>query len=54
MQMVTDKDSKIIAAFWRELCRLLDIEQSMSTAFQPQTDGQIEQVNSILEDMLRH
>ena len=54
MQWVTDKDSKLTAVFWRELCRLLDIDQGMSTAFHPQTDEQTEQVNRILEDMLRH
>ena len=54
MQLVTDRDSKFTAAFWKEVCRLLGIEQAMSTAFHPQTDGQTERVNRILEDMLRH
>ena len=54
MQLVTDRDSKFTAAFWKEVCRLLRIEQAMSTAFHPQTDGQTERVNRILEDMLRH
>ena len=54
MQLVTDRDSKFTAAFWSEICRLLGIEQGMSTSFHPQTDGQTEHVNRILEDMLRH
>ena len=54
MQLVTDRDSKFTAAFWKEVCRLLGIEQAMSTAFHPQTDGQTERVNRNLEDMLRH
>ena len=49
MQLVTDRDSKFTAAFWKEVCRLLGIEQAMSTAFHPQTDGQTERVNRILE-----
>ena len=37
----------------RELNRMLGIESKLSTAFHPQTDGQMERVNQELEQYLR-
>jgi len=37
----------------RELNQILGIESKMSTAFYPQTDGQMERVNQELEQYLR-
>ena len=44
-EFVSDRDSRFTSNFMREVCRLLNVEQALSTAFHPQTDGQTERVN---------
>ena len=39
--------------FWRRLLDLLGIRANRSSAFHPQTDGQAERMNSVLEQYLR-
>src|SRR5205807_4105841 len=51
--IVSDRDSKWTGKFWERLCGLLSIKRRLSTAFYPQTDGQIERVNQTLETYLR-
>jgi hypothetical protein len=51
---ITDRDSRFNSQFWRDLQTQLGIDSCMSTAYHPQTDGQTERTNRILEDMLRH
>jgi hypothetical protein len=51
---VTDQDSKFTSIFWEELQKLRGIKGHKSTAYHPQSDGQTERVNRVLEDMLRH
>jgi len=51
-KVVSDRGPQFIAAFMKELYRLLGIEAAMSTAYHPQTDGQTERVNHELEQYL--
>lgn len=53
-KLVTDRDPRFRNAFWEYVCAHIGITQAMSTAFHPQSDGQVERVNKILEDYLRH
>ena len=51
--IVTDKGSLFTSKFWLSLCYFLGIKRWLSTAFHPQTDGQIKRQNSIIEAYLQ-
>src|SRR5258707_8637045 len=50
--IISDRGSTFISNFSRELTSFLDIQLSPSTAYHPQTDGQMEQVNQEIEAYL--
>lgn len=52
--IVTDRGSVFTGKFMTELLRLIGTKHKPSTSFHPQTDGQTERVNRVLEEMLRH
>jgi len=52
-EIVSDMDAKFAGEFWESLCLLLGIKRKMSTAYHPQTDGQTERTNQVLEGYLR-
>jgi hypothetical protein len=53
-KIISDRGSTFVSEFWRSLLKLLRITPGFSTAYHPQTDGQTERMNQILEDYLRH
>jgi len=52
-KIISDRDPRFVSRFTKELCRLLDIQQNVSTAFHPRTDGASERANQWLEQYLR-
>ncbi|KAL4384851.1 hypothetical protein GQ457_15G012120 [Hibiscus cannabinus] len=51
--IISDRDPRFTSKFWKSLQTALGTQVKLSTAFQPQTDGQLERVIQVLEDMLR-
>jgi transposase InsO family protein len=49
----SDRGPQFIAAFMRKLYKLLGIKLAISTAYHPQTNGQMEHINQVLEGYLR-
>lgn len=53
-KIVSDRGTTFMSHFWTSVLRQLKITPTPSTAFHPQTDGQVERTNALLEDYLRH
>jgi transposase InsO family protein len=52
-KIVSDRGTQFTSRFWEKLHEIMDTKLNFSSAYHPQTDGQTERVNQILEDMLR-
>ena len=52
-EIVSDRDTKFTSSFWKYLMPSFETKLLFITAYHPQTDGQIERVNQIVEYMLR-
>lgn len=51
--ITSDRGSQFVFAFWKALCDSCKIEARFSTPFHPQTDGQTERFNAVMEQYLR-
>ena len=51
--IVSDKGPQFTAQFWKSLHDAMGTDFTFSTVYHPQTGGQTERVNQILEDILR-
>ena len=51
--IVSDRDPKFMAHFWKSFQKAMGTRLTMSTAFHPQTDGQSERTIQVLKDMIR-
>jgi hypothetical protein len=52
MQLHTDQGSNFVSKLFHELCNLLGIDKTRTTALHPQSDGMVERYNSTMEAML--
>jgi hypothetical protein len=51
--LVSDRGSQFTSKFWQQLFHLLGTKVKLSTAFHPETDGQTERINQVVEQYLR-
>jgi hypothetical protein len=52
--IVSDRDIRFRSGFWSEVWSRLGTKIAMSTSFHPETGGQSERQNRVLEEVLRH
>jgi len=52
-KIVSDRGTQFTAEFWMLFWKQMGTKHSMSTAYHPQSDGQTERVNSVLNQYLR-
>ncbi|MGQ2964103.1 MAG: integrase [Agrobacterium sp.] len=51
---ISDRGATFNNQFWIEVRKLIGVDPASSTAYHPQSDGQTERTNQIVEEMLRH
>jgi hypothetical protein len=51
--IISDRGSQFTSKFWQTLFKILKVKIKLSYAYHPQTDGQIERINQVLEQYLR-
>ena len=54
LKMISDRDPRFTSNFAKALCSRLGVQQNISSAFHPQTDGLSENKNQWVELFLRH
>ena len=52
-EIISDRGSTFVSKFWQSLMARLGLNHKVSTAYHPQTDGQTERINQIIETYLR-
>ena len=52
-KIISDRDKLFTSTFWKALMKKLAVEHRYSTAYHPQTDGQTEVMNKVVEEVIR-
>ena len=50
--IISDQGTQFISRFWQALFKILKVKIKLSSAYHPQTDGQMERINQVLEQYL--
>ena len=50
--IIFDRGTQFTSKFWQSLFKILQVEIKLSSAYHPQTNGQTERVNQVLEQYL--
>ncbi|GMH44868.1 hypothetical protein BSKO_12820 [Bryopsis sp. KO-2023] len=53
-EVISDRDPRLVGAPWQDMIRGLGIKQNMSSPDHPETDGQTERVNRVINEYLRN
>jgi len=53
LDVILDRDQRFQTRFWQAHQKAFGTKLNFSSSYHPETDGQIDKVNQILEDMLR-
>lgn len=53
-KLITDRDTRFTKLFWQALQSRLFEQHAKSTAYHPETDGNTERVNRLMQDIIRH
>ena len=51
-KIISDRDAKFTSKFWTAMFQSLGTLLNLSSVYHPETDGQTERVNQVIEDML--
>lgn len=54
LKVLTDKGTEFCKKFAEAVCKIVSTMHHRTTAYHPQSNGQTERMNRVLEDMLRH
>jgi transposase InsO family protein len=52
-KIVSDRGTQFTSRFWKRLHESMDTKLNFSLTYHPQTDGQTERTNQVLEDMVK-
>ena len=52
--IICDRDARFTSTFWRQLAKSIGTRLAFSTAYHPETDGQTEVTNKVVEEVLRN
>ena len=52
-RIISDRDAKFTSKLWTAMFQSIGTRLNLSSAYHPETDGQTERVNQVIEDILR-